>query len=219
MNELIIPPGIMSLTPTTVKFGNELTQAEWRGLWKPLSRMYASINWWLGAWLDFGLTKFTDRPRLAPGDDPEKKLAAAQNRRCVGYAEAMAITGETYQHLRNCLWVHRAVPLSSREDKLSWHHHQIVAALPHEDQRRFLTRALEEGWSLPDLRMAICQDARTAPEPVGPMGFAWRAWGNEARRNLAQRPVDKMTMEERREFVRATQPIVAAHAVASKGLD
>jgi hypothetical protein len=49
---------------------------------------------------------------------------------------------------------------SRRRDDLTWSHHVAVAALPEEEQERWLDRAAAEGLSVADLRTEL----RAAPK-------------------------------------------------------
>lgn len=46
----------------------------------------------------------------------------------------------SYQTLRNDKYVAKEIPLSSRDDKLTWKHHKEVAPLPPDQQQYQVTR-------------------------------------------------------------------------------
>ena len=88
-----------------------------------------SVQFWIGDWLNFG----------------EKAWGKK-------YEEALEKTGLDYQTLRDYKWVASKVPLSSRNDKLSFHHHREVASLTPEKQTYLLNKAASLSWSLIKLK-------------------------------------------------------------------
>ena len=88
-----------------------------------------SVQFWIGDWLNYGEKTWGKR-----------------------YAEAIQKTGLEYQTLRDYKWIASKIPLSLRNDKLSYHHHRQVANLPLEQQAYFLNKAVAEGWPLLKLK-------------------------------------------------------------------
>src|SRR5690606_5586239 len=95
----------------------------WRRIGDQLGVINGSSAWWLGDWLVYGEKTFPGRYRLA-----------------------VSRTRLSYKTLRNYAWVARNVPMSRRRDTLSLQHHAQVAALPGDEQERWLARAEREGW-------------------------------------------------------------------------
>ena len=71
------------------------------------------------------------------------------------YQQAIADTSLGYQTLRNYAWVARKVPVSRRRDTLSLGHHAEVAALPDDEQDKWLARAERSNWSRNQLRRRL----------------------------------------------------------------
>ncbi|KUF15258.1 MULTISPECIES: LmbU family transcriptional regulator [Streptomyces] len=101
--------------------------------WKTIGEQIFAINdssaWWLGDWLVFGQQSYPNR-----------------------YRDAIEQTSLDYQTLRNYAWIARKFPPSRRRDGLSLQHHAEVAALPAEEQDRWLERAEMLAWSRNELR-------------------------------------------------------------------
>jgi hypothetical protein len=101
--------------------------------------------WWLGDWLVYGEQRFPERYRVA-----------------------IDSTNLSYKTLRNYAWVARSFPPSRRRDALGLAHHAEVAALPDEDQDRWLDRAVAERWSVAELRRRLrIAGTRRALPPAG----------------------------------------------------
>jgi hypothetical protein len=112
--------------PQTVDFGT------WEQAGRKIARIAESSTWCLGDWLIYGQDQYADRYRLA--------IDSARL---------------DYQTLRNYAWVARRFELSRRRIRLSFQHHAEVAALPPEEQDRWLDLAEGKGWSRNELRKNI----------------------------------------------------------------
>ncbi|MDQ7803516.1 LmbU family transcriptional regulator [Amycolatopsis sp. A133] len=110
----------------------------WERAGYQLSGIADSSAWCLGDWLIYGKTHYADRYKLA--------------------VDAVALD---YQTLRNYAWVARRFDSGRRRDRLSFQHHAEVAALPVEEQEKWLDRAVESMWSVKHLRAQL-KGERTA---------------------------------------------------------
>lgn len=99
-----------------------------------LSAMQRAIHWWLGDWLNAGEDALGER-----------------------YAQAVDETDFVIGTLQNDAWVSRQVHRSLRNERLSWTHHYLVAALDPEQQRQWLDRAARFDWSTRDLRQHLSE--------------------------------------------------------------
>jgi hypothetical protein len=111
---------------------SELGRPEWISIGRRLGRIGRCNQWWLGDWLRYGSAKWGER-----------------------YSAAARITGYDPRSLANVASLASTFPLSRRRDNLTWSHHAAVAALPVEDQDRWLDRAEEERLSVADLRVEL----------------------------------------------------------------
>ncbi|RFS84422.1 hypothetical protein D0T12_18615 [Actinomadura spongiicola] len=116
-----------------------LTFEAWRHIGRNLNTITNSSGWWLGDWLVYGQNRFPDRYRVVIEE-----------------------TSLDYQTLRNYAWVVRRFPVSRRRDGLSLQHHAETAALPEDEQDRWLELAERGKWSTRRLRKEIRQ-ARELP--------------------------------------------------------
>ena len=96
-----------------------------------------NVGWWIGDWLRYGNAAYGER-----------------------YARAANVTGYDAQTLMNMVYVATQVDISRRHEALSWSHHAEVAALPDDEQQRWLTRAEAARLSVRDLREEIRRELR-----------------------------------------------------------
>ena len=118
-----------------------LERHEWASAGRRLGAIGRCSQWWIGDWIRYGTAKWGER-----------------------YAEAARITGYDAASLRNIAWVASRFELSLRSDKLTWSHHVLLAALPKDDQQRWLERAAAERLSVSDLRMELRTEERAQDE-------------------------------------------------------
>ncbi|MFC9975278.1 LmbU family transcriptional regulator [Spirillospora sp. NPDC127200] len=129
---------------TGLQLRDDMSFVAWKRLGRQLHLIADSAPWWLGDWLIYGETLFSDR-----------------------YRQAIEGTGLDYQTLRNYAWVARRFPLSRRRDRLSFAHHAEVAALSDSEQDYWLDLAEKEGYSRNGLRRRIqAQRSAGSPRPV-----------------------------------------------------
>ncbi len=105
------------------------TFEEWQLCGKFLQEAEQSVQFWIGDWLNYG----------------EKTWGKK-------YDEAIQKTGLDYQTLRDYKWVASNLPLSLRNDKLSFHHHREVVSMEPEQQEYLLKKAVAESWPLIKLK-------------------------------------------------------------------
>ena len=94
-------------------------------------------------------------------------------------AQAVDVLGMSEHTLVNRRWVCSRVPPARRRPELSFSHHDAVASLGPREQRRWLSEALEQGWSRERLRAAL-RDSGALPR-------AGRVALGEAQANATQR--------------------------------
>lgn len=126
-----------SITPTAYVVDTDVPFAEWVQHGRRLGVIGRSAGWWIGDWLSYGNTRYGDR-----------------------YARASRITGYDTQTLMNMVYVASRFELSRRHPGLSWSHHAEVAALPPEEQDRWLARAETDRLSVRCLREEIRRERR-----------------------------------------------------------
>jgi hypothetical protein len=130
-------------TAVSWRGGIKLTVDEWRKYGTRLGAVSrtASVNWWLGDWIRFGLHRFNQR-----------------------YTYISLVTGYDEQTLMNMVHVAKTFPIYRRREKLSWSHHAELAALPAIEQDLWLDRAIAEHMSVQQLRREM-RRARRAGRP------------------------------------------------------
>ncbi len=132
----------------------DLDTREWATAGRRLGLVGRRIQWLLGDWIAYGNEKFGER-----------------------YSRASKITGYDTQTLMNMVYVASRFVFSRRREKLSWSHHETLAALEFDEQEHWLDEAERHRWSVSDLRLmlrlsrreAVSADGGGSPE-VGPTG-------------------------------------------------
>ncbi len=123
-----ITVGNFRLSETGLQIADGVDMDEWQAFGQHIRMMETSIQWIIGDWLAYG----------------EREYGKT-------YQEVAELTGYTYETLRNLVWVAKQFELSSRNDKLSFGHHQTALALCEGDFRvanQWLTATSDNGWSI-----------------------------------------------------------------------
>jgi hypothetical protein len=110
----------------------DLDLAEWSRAGHQLGVMDRCSPWWIGDWIYYGNTKFGEK-----------------------YSRAAKITGYDIQTLMNRVYVASRFEISRRRENLSWSHHDVIAALPPDQQEYWLDRAITERLTRADLRLEL----------------------------------------------------------------
>lgn len=119
---IVLDNGI-EFTPTAWIPNYNLTFDEWLTAGRALLQIEASINWWVGDWLNYGERRYGE-----------------------SYSQAMEATGWKYQRLANARWICSKIPADLRHDDLSWTHHRHVAHMEKDEIAYWLDRAHEKEW-------------------------------------------------------------------------
>jgi hypothetical protein len=126
-----------ALTRTAYVVQGEVAFSEWIQHGRQLGAIGRSAGWWIGDWLGYGNARYGDR-----------------------YSRASRITGYDTQTLMNMVYVASRFSLERRRAGLSWSHHAELAAMPPEDQDRWLSRAEADRLSVRCLREEIRRERR-----------------------------------------------------------
>jgi hypothetical protein len=164
----ILVTGVGLLIPAAVDF------CAWEQAGVKIARIAECSAWCLGDWLVYGEHRYADR-----------------------YKQVIAAARLDYQTLRNYAWVARRFDLGRRREELSFQHHAEVAALPAEEQDRWLDLSAGQGWSRNELRRNLRASretgllpARTVALPrmrIAPEHLArWRGAAEQMNQNLEE---------------------------------
>lgn len=133
-----------TLTPTDLLLPADLSFDEWREMGQALQQMERSVQWWLGAWWEYGERKW-------------------------GELSAQAVK-EMTGHERSTVWnyasVYRAFndgETSRAREELSFRHHMAVAPVARDDPARaaeLLSLAVERSLTSDELRDEVKRAAR-----------------------------------------------------------
>jgi hypothetical protein len=140
------PARLVGLTTTSWRPQGELDLRDWAAQGHRLGVIGRAAGWWVADWLCYGNERFGDR-----------------------YARAARITGYDVQTLMNMVCVASSIEPSRRRENLSFSHHAEVAALPPDEQDRWLDRAIRDRLSVRCLREEIRRERRSRRGlPAGP---------------------------------------------------
>jgi hypothetical protein len=126
-------------TRVGLQFPEGVEYSDWQRAGSQIARVIDSFAWCLGDWLVYGQERYADR-----------------------YQQAVAAAGLEYQTLRNYAWVARRFEFPRRREALSFQHHAEIAALPAQEQDRWMDQAEQNGWSRNQLRQAVRTGRRDA---------------------------------------------------------
>lgn len=130
------------LTPTGLQLPDDFGVEAWEYLGAILFRLEGSINWLIGDWLNYG-----------------------ENHK---YGEMEAIAeklGRKASSLYDVKYVCSNIEFSARAENLSFRHHKLVAKMGRDEQRYWLRRAEENGWSIAQMRAEITKDTNPPTPP------------------------------------------------------
>jgi len=132
VSDVVVPMSAFQFTATALVFTEQPSYEEWDWMGKQLQIVQQCSGWWIGDWLLGGEALFGDK-----------------------YLQAIHLTGNALQTLRNKQWVCRKIPPARRREGLSFTMHAEVAGLSDDEQEYWLDMAEKEGWGCKELRDAI----------------------------------------------------------------
>jgi len=103
----------------------------------------------------------------------------------ITYKDFAEKTGRSVKTLRNYCYVAGNVEMSLRRDNLDYSHYMLVAAMKPRDQKKWLERASQHGWSKRELEAQIKQSQSKAQHNALPTGDDW-LFGREQKPNIGQ---------------------------------
>jgi hypothetical protein len=164
---------------------------DWLEVGKLLTGMESSLNWWIGDWLVFGEHAYREK-----------------------YSQAESVTKHRQDYLKSCNFVSSKVPPENRIQGLSWSHHREVAAIPHDQQKKWLEKALESEWTVSELRINMRKTSAeySDEDDSAPKAFNLVSWTQEGIRWLKQEtrktPIENWGSERRELIKKDLEPIV-----------
>jgi DNA mismatch repair ATPase MutL len=108
------------------------TYSEWEIALGVACDLHRSSQWWVGDLLNIGEHTYGEK-----------------------YSQALEATGFEEQTLKNYKWVCARVEKSLRKDNLTFSHHALVASLQPDEQKQWLTLAVNNKWTVAQLREAM----------------------------------------------------------------
>ncbi len=138
-----LPTGKVRVSPIGMRVDEKLTFDEWIALAPHIGSALRSMAFVVGDWLVYGEDEFSAQLELdieVEGEDPNAPRPAKRVTR-KRYDAAHSSTGIDLATLKTYAHVSRRVPLSLRNNLLSWEHHKAVAKLKETDLTRWLDTA------------------------------------------------------------------------------
>ena len=164
---------------------------KWLEVGTLLTGMESSLNWWIGDWLVFGEHTYGQK-----------------------YSQAESVTKHRQDYLKACNFVSSKVPASNRIVGLSWSHHREVAALAVVEQKKWLTQALENEWTVSELRINMRKSLAeySSDDDETTKSFNLVSWTQEGvrwlRQEIRKTPVENWSSERRDLIKKDLEPIV-----------
>ncbi|MDX2078696.1 MAG: hypothetical protein SFZ02_19850 [bacterium] len=156
--------GNFRVLATGLQIADGVDVEEWQAFGQHIRMMETSIQWIIGDWLAYG----------------ERVYGKT-------YQEVAELTGYTYETLRNLVWVVRQFDLSSRNDKLSFGHHQTALALCDGNGKvafDWLQSASDNGWSIKKMADEIKGVPPALPPVKGRMAKFWANFELFSKKNV-----------------------------------
>jgi N6-adenosine-specific RNA methylase IME4 len=126
------------ITRTSWALPKAMPFEQWSACGTALVEIGSAVQWWLGDWWAYGEHAYG------------KRIEAVRD----------GLFGEyEVQTLRVMGYVARNVDSNQRCEQLTFTHHRYVAAMPPAEQKKWLARAVKEGWSSNELKSAIARQA------------------------------------------------------------
>jgi hypothetical protein len=210
---MLLPNEKVKITPTGLHVSSELTFEEWGNLATSIGNASRSVAFVIGDWLVYGQTLF------GPDAVAERRVSSE------AYLCAIAATGLDLSTLQNYAYVSRSVPISLRNERLSWEHHRILAKLPQPEQQQWIdacvaeedsgqrmsTRRLRKSLNLG--RVATEDDMEPEPADKGidnhiPFVNRLSVWWKRMGQN---RFLDTATRDQREALKRDLEPVVSIY--------
>jgi len=136
---------VLGTTGLTVLGDDEINHDEWITLGRVLRTVDTALQWWVGDWLNYGITR---------------KYGET-------YDTVSEILGMTTKTLQNWAYVSKHVETSLRREVLSFGHHALVAGMNADEQAHWLDHAEQNNLSVAQMRQAIKGDTEQ-PKPDEP---------------------------------------------------
>jgi hypothetical protein len=166
-------PDTVTMTTTGLHIPAGITRDDWVEVGTSLGQIDRKLQWMVGDWINAG-----EREGYIDSDtyDAAERLFPQLSRK----------TLQEYAHV--------ASKSSIRMEDVSFAHHQVVAALPPEEQAERLEEARDHNWPVSELR----EQMKTQPEPaVGEMRPRKRQHQEQLVTSVASRMEDiRMTVGE-----------------------
>lgn len=175
----MVQQGRVIFHPKGLTFVGNITYEEWSAIGAVLQFINDNISFWVGDWLNYGSHRYGEK-----------------------YTQAIEETPFSEGTLRNICWVAGRVPTEVRRPELSFRHHQVVAPLEPEQQKRLLALAVEHKLSTRELESLKHSWELRAPAnvPIQVVEEDGRLFAHLHIRNCRQ-PI-LMTVKQLFEFVR-----------------
>jgi hypothetical protein len=121
-----------TMTPVSLSLPKNLTRGQWAAIGPKIVRLHRFTTWALADWLNYGEIRYGET-----------------------YSQYADATGLQPDYLAVVKHVGSRIDPTRRREELSFSHHRIVAALNPQAQTDWLSSAVDNGWSVEELRGAL----------------------------------------------------------------
>lgn len=121
----------------------DLPFENWENIGRCIGFAGNAWQWWAGDWINTGEALYGEESAQGV-DDPTTRYDALRR-----------VTGQAQQTLLNVSSVCRKVSRERRRGELTFTHHAAVASLEPDEQTRWLQAAIDNNWSVSELKQAI----------------------------------------------------------------
>jgi len=125
--------GNFALSATGLTIDGDIDHEQWLAFFEALRSIQQALQWIIGDWLVYGI---------------DRKWGET-------YEKVSEFTGLKVNTLQDYAYVAKSVQTSIRIEELSFAHHQVVASMQANEQRRWLNHALENKLSVAKLRAVV----------------------------------------------------------------
>lgn len=143
-----------SLTPLGLDISDpNLPYENWENIGRVIGFMANAWQWCAGDWVNLGLRIYGDDAYQGASDDKDTRYDAVQR-----------TLGREHQTVLNVASVCNRVARKVRRIELTFSHHAVVAPLESDEQKEWLRLAVENKWSVGELREAIREAKAGTPD-------------------------------------------------------
>ncbi len=192
LSKTVSPLELCNPTPVGLSVPEDMPFPQWVDAVRSISRINASLMFWLGDLLLGGIKNYGDKSKIS--------------------AQAQAEADYSFDSCMIAIRVCESVPLCRRLQSLSFYHHLEVSKLSAGDQEIWLSTAETNGWSVSNLRQAIrkgqanLDDGSQDGSPQTSWSSAWMDAIRPVKRWENEMPLSERSEDDIKSVMRLIEP-------------